>query len=286
MAIGPTTNMVVNYHNTVFEHPTLTKIHGEPTFEGIRLLYKELMVNSQTVYSDLGGGAHGHLGLVLSPRRYAMISNAEFIQPNHPGQLVIPAGITVHMARTLKEQHTERLRVFKETTGVETALKQQVVAAVEPQYLEVLRDTMTGKLNSMIADVIKHLFDVYGRVTPQTLFEQEQKVHQMIYDPQHLIDGIFTAIDELANYAEAASMPYTQPQCINLAYRILNRSGVFQRWIIDWNQLPQVQHNWRNFKNHFRKAHRELKETTNLQARDSQYHANALREIVQELKKN
>ena len=65
----------------------------------------------------------------------------------------------------------------------------------------------------------------------------------MVYDPQHPIDGVFTAVDELANYAEAASTPYSQPQCINLAYRILNRSGVFQRWIIEWNQLPQVQKN-------------------------------------------
>ena len=172
------------------------------------------------------------------------------------------------------------------TTGVETALKQQVVAAVEPQYLEARRDPTTRKLNGTISEIVKHLFDVYGRVTPQTLFEQEQKVHQMVYDPQHPIDRVFTAVNELANYVEAASTPYTQPQCINLAYRILNRSGAFQRWILEWNQLPQAQRNWRNFKNHFRKARRELKETTNLQARESQYHANALRELVQELKQD
>ena len=60
------TNMV-DYRNTVFEHLILTKIHGEPTFEVIRTLHRELMVNAQTVHSDLGGGEFGHLGLVLSP---------------------------------------------------------------------------------------------------------------------------------------------------------------------------------------------------------------------------
>ena len=113
----------VDYRNTVFEYPTLTKLHGEPTFEGVRLLHKELMVNSQTVHSDLGGGAHGHLGLVLSPRRYALISNAQYNRPQHPGQLVIPAGTTLHMARTMRDQHNERLRVFKEVTSVENILK-------------------------------------------------------------------------------------------------------------------------------------------------------------------
>ena len=65
----------VNYRTTVFEYPTLTKIHGEPTFEGVRTLHKELMVNAQTVHSELGRGAHGHMVLVLTPGRYALISN-------------------------------------------------------------------------------------------------------------------------------------------------------------------------------------------------------------------
>ena len=133
-------------------------------------------------------------------------------------------------------------------------------------------------------EVIRHLFNVYGQVTPQALYEQEQKVHQMAYDPQHPIDGVFTAIDDLITFAEAAQTPYTQLQSINLVYRILNRTGLFQRWIILWNEKPHVQKTRTNFKLHFREAHQQLKETTNLQAQNSPCHANALREIVEELK--
>ena len=86
------TTHTVDYRTTVFKYPTLTKIHGEPTFEGVRQLHKEVMANAQTVYSELGGGSHGHLGLVLSPGRYVLISNAEYNRQNHPGQLVIPVG--------------------------------------------------------------------------------------------------------------------------------------------------------------------------------------------------
>ena len=278
------TSTTVDYRTTVFEFPTLTKIHGEPTFEGVRRLHKELMVNAQTVHSDLGGGAHGHLGLVLSPARYALISNTAYNRPNHPGPLVIPAGTTQHIARTMKDQHTERLRVFREVMGVEQALKQQVVTAVEPQYIEALRDPTTGRIQAPVSDVIRHLFQVYGKVTPQALYEQEQKVQQMVYDPQHPIDGVFTAVDDLVNFSEAAQTPYTQAQCINLAYLIINRTGYFQRWIIDWNEKPQVQKTWTNFKIHFRQAHQELKETTNLQVKHSSYHANAVQEVLQELR--
>ena len=105
----------------------------------------------------------------------------------------------------------------------------------------------------------------------------------MVYNPQHPIDGVFTVVDDLANYAEAAQTPFSQPQCINFAYRILNRAGIFQRWIIDWNARPQVQKTWINFKIHFWRAHQQLIETTNLQAQNTSYHANIPREIVDEL---
>ncbi len=109
----------VDYRTTVLEYSTLTCIHGEPTFEGVRKLHKEVMVNAQTVHPDLVYGAHSHLGLVLSPQRYALISNTNYNRPQHPGQLVIPVGTSQHIARTMKEQHVECLRVFQEVIGVD-----------------------------------------------------------------------------------------------------------------------------------------------------------------------
>ncbi len=107
---------------------------------------------------------------------------------------------------------------------MEQALKQQIVAAVEAQYIEALRNQITGRIQAPVADTICHLFQVYGKVTPQTLYEQEQNFQQLLYDPQHPINGVFTAINELVNYSEAAQTPYTQAQCINLGYLILNRT--------------------------------------------------------------
>ena len=82
---------MVDYWTMVFEHPNLTRIHGEPNFENIQKLHKEVMANTQTVYSDLEGGTHAHLGLALSPHRYALLSNAAYNRPQHTGQLIISA---------------------------------------------------------------------------------------------------------------------------------------------------------------------------------------------------
>ncbi len=77
----------------------------------------------------------------------------------------------------------------------------------------------------------------------------------MVYYPANPINGIFTAIDELVHYVDAAGSPYTQAQIINKAYIILNETDYFQRWILDWNTKPAVQKTWTNFKIHFLEAH-------------------------------
>ena len=77
----------------------------------------------------------------------------------------------------------------------------------------------------------------------------------MTYNPVNPIDGIFTAVDKLVHYADAADTPYSQPQIINLAYIILKCTSYFCRWILDWNNKPSTQKTWMNFKENFCNSH-------------------------------
>ena len=70
---------ITDYVNTHFGFPVLTRIHGEPTFASITTLQEQLMANAMTVVSDLGGGAHGHLGAVLNPVDYGHLSNESYV---------------------------------------------------------------------------------------------------------------------------------------------------------------------------------------------------------------
>ena len=47
-----------------FQHPSLTKISGDPTYKSLANLEKEIEANGKSVPSTLGGGSQGHLGLV------------------------------------------------------------------------------------------------------------------------------------------------------------------------------------------------------------------------------
>ena len=136
----------INYKETYFQFKELTKIHGEPTYDTIKTLHDQIKANAASVPSTLGGGNLGHLGLVITPQQYALISNAPFDRPPHPGQCVIPANSTQAQIQAIKDLHTEQLRIFNEVIGVEAALRQQINEAIENSYLKAIRNRQTNAI--------------------------------------------------------------------------------------------------------------------------------------------
>ena len=112
-----------NYRDTYFEFPTLTPIRGEPSADNILLLKNELKnelkANAKSVPSNLGSGAFGHLGLILTPAKYTLLSDIPFERPSHPGPRIISPETTQHAAITMRDLHQESLRVFTQVHAVE-----------------------------------------------------------------------------------------------------------------------------------------------------------------------
>ena len=188
------------------------------------------------------------------------------------------------MSATLRDAHKEALRVFCEVKGVDKALLQQIIEAVEPQYLSALRNCQTNSITMPLHDLLTYLTNIYGRVTPQMLADKTQQVDQMTYLIQLLIDVIFNAVDDLADYAELAGTPLTQAQTVNQAYLILLRTNRFTPAITEWNRRPANQRNWTNFKEYFRRAHQELRKTTNLTLEEAErqtHQANLIQQVIQ-----
>jgi hypothetical protein len=73
--------------DTYFQHKLLTRIHGKPTYESLQNGLTELKANASSVPSTLGGGHHGHLGLLLSEARYTALANTA---PSSPLVIQVP----------------------------------------------------------------------------------------------------------------------------------------------------------------------------------------------------
>ena len=276
----------INYREAFFPMKDLTRIIGMPTYETLHMMHLELKTNSTSVHSNLAGGQFGHLGLVLSPAGYAMVSNVPYARPTHPGDLVIPAApASRHQQEAHERTHKEQLRTFHETRNVEIALIQQIVSAVDSQYISAMKNRTTGQFTGTVYQIIVYLQNTYGKISPGQLSAFEKEVTEFHYDPVTPIDIVYNKVEDLIEYGELARNPFSQLQTITKAYNIINKTGTFKDGIKAWNRITDPnQKTWITFKIHFRTAHDELAETGDLTLRQAGYHqANLVDEIVERL---
>ena len=106
----------VNYKETHFPHQDLTKIIGTPTYVTLHELFIQLKANALSVHSNLGGGQHGHLGLLLSPNAYALLSATPYIRPPYPPPIVYHPFLTTLQINTLQTNHKSVLNGVHDST--------------------------------------------------------------------------------------------------------------------------------------------------------------------------
>ena len=120
-------------------------------------LWDEIKANAKSVYSNLGGGAHGHTGLMLTEVHYALIYPTPFVYPTHPGAIIIPDDTNAHVNSNMQITHTKEMRLLCEVTGAEQALVKQIVGTVQEAYLANIRNSTTDSISDTVAGVFTHL---------------------------------------------------------------------------------------------------------------------------------
>ena len=156
---NPANHPYLRHINNSFVNPTQNKIHGYPAFVSLTKLKKQLKINAQSVFSDLAGGSHGHLGLVLAPEEYALVSQTPYDFPAHPGEFTLQRNTASDEAMIHWETYYEHLRTCREAVKVQKALIKQIIAAVEDQFLEEFLDYIIKDMTRAIQEILTYLFD-------------------------------------------------------------------------------------------------------------------------------
>ena len=123
----------IDYKNNRYEYPDLTWIIRERRASSLLTLHNEVKSNAISVNTSLDGGQNGHLSLVVTPERYATLvpGNTPYEKPANPDRLQIAKNETEYQIAQQCNEHDEATRLFQEVIGVEGALIQQIVGAVE-----------------------------------------------------------------------------------------------------------------------------------------------------------
>jgi hypothetical protein len=194
----------INYRESFFQHPALTKITGDPTYTSLAKLERKCKTNAKSVRSDLGGGQQGHLGLISSAPAYARITaGAPFHCPALPAPPVTN-GIAAVIAALRQHHYDKQMSAFNKCTLIERTIVQQIGIALDDDVLADLIDDATGLLIGTVPDIMRELYDMYGTVTPQALTTAKAKLEITAYEHSRPIANLFTGITDYAHMAEAS----------------------------------------------------------------------------------
>jgi len=280
----------IDYASSYFKFKTPTPIRGEPTHKSLKRLKLELQANASSVETDLGGGNHGYLGLVLTDDEYASIPHTQpFVAPNYPPPLLIPATSTQIQAIELKEQHGEAKRLYLECKNVEKALLRHIQDAIEDKFIEPLVDPYTNLLTGDVPSILEYLDYNYGKVRSEEVTQKDNEVMTMSWQPTDPLVLLTRPIEQLQKLATTAGIPYTNSQILEKGLTLIRSTRDFEYALTQWEDKPQDDKTWANFKTHFHEAQLQLKKIRGPTMQQAGYqHANVLaqelsRQIQQQL---
>ena len=124
-------------------HPELTKLTtGDiPNAAFVRVISRELYANAGSIPTTLGGGQHGHIGILMPVAEYATLAGPlapPFVMPDRPA---VPAYGTMNGANQAQARavYERAIRDYETAVATRSLLKNQILEAVPKEYLESLR---------------------------------------------------------------------------------------------------------------------------------------------------
>jgi hypothetical protein len=258
-----------------FVFHTLDTIVGEPTYKSLELAHNQCIRNATTVDSRLGGGGHGHAGLIEFPDVYLLRTGNHFNRPAYPGDsptYALGADPQQREATLLLWYHSTR--IYQTCQRIEKILLSMLENAIDATFLTGIHDPAHGFGSRSIIDVFQYLFATYGQIGPDELLANQQKLTTPV-DPNQPIAILFRQIEDCQKFAAAGNVAITPAQVLKAAETLILQTGKYTSAYREWIGLDEVAKTYQNFKTRMTREYQLQNQMTST-ARDAGYHgANA-----------
>lgn len=227
-----------------------TPVQGQPTYNDLNLLRTHLYRAAAKIPSTHGGGAHGHLGLVMHPTMYATVSQTPWVTPGAPvlGNLV---GLTGPAIAAEQHRYKLALRDFQEIKNLDLALTRMISKTIDPIYLGPLDEMFVGLINFTTREILEWLIKNYGRILPHQAIANRDQLSKpwSIAEPFQLLNKRFRQVAEIAH---DHGTPIPDSDLIMYGLFHLQNTGVLTLPLQMWHAKPDADKDtWKKFVDHF-----------------------------------
>ena len=254
---------------------SVTKIQGQPREKDVTMLVKQLGAIVRKVPTSIGGGNHGHLGLIMEDADYQQISNGgvAWVTPNNPGHYPenIPTGAPSAVRERFVAEHKASKEEFERCQGVINALRALIQEAVKEEYLSELDDPIHGFFQISPLEMLKHLkerggdLDYTDKGELKAIRDREWDVGN-----EHIATH-FAKVQEAKERLERAGMETTDEEMIFSALLTIKRSGELTRALERWEERDEGDQTWTELKKFFAKEYSKKERHEGINAREAGY---------------
>lgn len=253
---------------TNFPTPELTPHANEkPTHLTLKVLHRQLNSNAVSIYSARGGGQYGHLSLVVPDTTFNALPNTvAFVAPEHPGpRPVHAAGASAAAITEGNRAYLANLEEFRVYTAGDNALKKLLLQAMPSTYTEFLAHDTLGYAQVTTLELLNHLDETYGTVTPDDLAQNMEDLEKP-WNGDEPLENLWNRVRQCRTYAAGVD-PITEATAVRIVIKILETSGLFPLACTEWRKRPRVQWTIANATTDFNQANTErLRTATSGQA--------------------
>ncbi len=240
-------------------------------------LEKELIAVAAAIPTSLGGGNHGHTGIIVDDAKYlTMTGGIQFVTPINLGAYRTNiAGNTANAVCSCKEaMHKALVREYEIYCGVKQALKDIILETVEKDYLLEIEDEVLGYLNQTPKQMITHLRNRSGQMdftdTKKLISEQDSE-----WDTNEVPQVYFNRVEKAIKQLKRAGIQSNNKRRDTALY-FLKASGEYNAAAREWEVKPEADKTWANIKIFI--STKQAKENKQNKLTAKQFKANLIKE--------
>jgi hypothetical protein len=227
--------------------------------------------------TTLGGGNHGHAGILMEPTRYLLTTGVPFNNPANPGNypLTVAGNAAAGVRARAEAEHKEEVREYETFQGVIQATKDIFLEAVDHEYLLEIEDEILGFLNQTPTDMLNHLRNRGGALdfadTKTLLAERDGE-----WDASEVPQLYFNRVEKAIQGLTRAGINSDLNERRDMALYYLKASGEFDAAVREWENKPAVNKTWQNIKTFISTEHAKENKQNKLTAKN--FKANMIEE--------